>query len=95
MTKIVINNNEFDVLSFNRNTYVNEDQVFSNASIIFAANDTPVSNLHALVGNSITSLKLKKNDEIIYDAGEINATITSLNESLMGDEININANIEF
>lgn len=96
MTKILLNNKELEVISFNRNTSTTENGIFGNAFISLVPGGMNATIIHQLIKEpNITSLVLIKDDEVIYNAGEINATITSINETLTEDGMNLIVNIDF
>lgn len=93
MAKIYLNNSYFTVNTFNRNTSFNGDGVTSYAYVNLGG-DT--SGLHTLGNTEITSLLIKKDDgTTIYDAGEISAHISTIDESLTEDRMNVNVNLQF
>lgn len=95
MIKIVLNNEEFEISAFNRNTYISDGNVISRAYVTLANTANAVSDVHALAAATITSLLIKNEEETIYNAGTINAHISSIDESLVGTAINVGLNIEF
>ena len=95
MNKIVLNNVEIPIDSFSRNTSLSDGVVYSNA-MVSINNDMDYSDeLQDLIKAPITSLKLKVDDEIVYNLENINAQITSINENLYANGMNINLNIIF
>lgn len=95
MTKLILNDKEFEVISFNRSTYLNDNELVSNASALLVSTEECITNIHSIFDTHITTIKIKKDNEIIYNAGTIDASITVINESLMGEEVNISINIDF
>lgn len=93
MNTIKFNNTEFELESYNRNTYFNGETVSSNAGCgIIAANATEID---ALAESTITSLQIYHDNELIYDLQNIEAHVSSISEYLNTDRINITINIEF
>lgn len=96
MAKLILNESQFEIANFNRNTYNDGERINSTASITLSATDAAASSIHGLVGEDISTFIIKKDDgEEIYNAGSINAKITSVVETLMTDEIYINVNVDF
>ena len=95
MIEIILNNAHFGINSFSRNTYFNGNTIESNAYFDVTNFSDAVATIHSLVDVPITTLLIKKGDQTIYDAGEINARITNLNESLSGEQMLSNVNIRF
>jgi len=96
MYTIFLNETFFTINNFSRNTYFQDDGTFTSNGY-FNLNNTNdvVASLHALAQDSITSLVIKRGENTIYDAGEIDAKIQSIDENLNMDEVNINVNIKF
>lgn len=93
MTTIILNNNEFELVSFNRNTSFYENNISSTANC-----DILVSNaaaLQALINTTITTLKIKYENEIIYNLTDISAKIVTMNEYLNTDHISTNLGLTF
>lgn len=95
MIKIILNNEEFEISAFNRNTYISDGNIISRAYVTLADTANLTSDVHSLASIRLTSLIIKNGEDIIYDAGTINAHIASIDESLVGTAINIGLNIEF
>lgn len=93
MKQILLNNLQFNLISFNRNTNLNNENISSNAYFTLVGN---AGNVHSLWQTPITSLIIKNSDdEVIYDAGEIDAYLNSIDEVLNEETMNINVNILF
>ena len=93
MNIIKFNNTEFELESYNRNTYFNGETISSSAGCgIIAANITEID---ALAESTITSLQIYHDNELIYDLQNIDAHVSSVSEYLNTDRINITINIEF
>lgn len=96
MYTLILNETNFQINSFGRNTYFQEDGSYtSNGYMNFVNSNNLAATLHALAQEPITSLIIKLNNEVVYNAGEINARIQSIDENLNGDTMNINLNIQF
>lgn len=96
MVKLVFNtNNEFNVTAFNRNTTFNGEEISSSAYCNITYTSENSATLHELALSPITSIQIKKDNEVIYDAGNITARITYIDETLNTDFIAINLNLQF
>ena len=93
MNVIKFNNTSFEVESYNKNTYFNGETVNSNANCTIKANDMTVVN--ALAEETITSIEIRHDGEVIYTLSNINAKIESINEYLSGDRMNVSINLTF
>lgn len=94
MNKILINELELDVESYNKNTYLSEGgRIDSNANFSVTTDD--VAALNAYMTQNITSLKIKHDGEIIYNLENISAHISSIQEYLSDNRINISVNLIF
>lgn len=93
MTKIILNNVEFQLEAYNRNTYFNGNTMSSNASISIGQGD--IDALCTLGKTIITSLEIQINDETIYTLNNIHAKINELNEYFNGERISTNMSLTF
>ena len=86
-TSIKLNNNyTFAIDSFSRNTSVQDGKLVSNAYVIMKNPVTEdIETLRGLALYAITSLKLIYEEEEIYELSDLDAHITSIDESL-GDD---------
>lgn len=94
MTKIYLNNNEFEITNYNRYTNIVDNKLNSYADVQFSE-VSDYQTLLSLVGVELTSIRIKVNDVTIYDLSMINANITRVNENLYNDKMNISAQIVF
>ena len=94
MNKIYLDDNEYNVTGFSRYTQMNGDQINSYADVQFA-DVTDYSALSALVGQTITSIRIKSNDITIYNLNNILAKVSRINENMYNDKMNISAQILF
>ena len=79
MNTIKLNNTEFTVSSYSRTTNFSGEGLNSYA---YAMIDVPdAAALNAIAAEPVTSLQIFHNDTLIYDLGEINAHIDSINDS--------------
>jgi len=93
MNTIKFNNTEFQVESYSKNTYLSEGHIISNASCSVIVSDIAV--LNALMQDTITSIQIKYNDDVIYNLQDISAHIDNISEYLNVDRMNINVNLTF
>ena len=92
MNKIILNNAEFEVVSYNRNTYLSDGTIRSNASANIKAD---IAEVNALLNTTITSLEITHDGTSIYHLTNLNAKMESMNEYLNGDTIDISINLTF
>lgn len=93
MNTIKLNNSEFEITGFNRNTYFQDGTVSSTAICDIRLSD--ISVLQALAAVTITSLQIKHNNDIIYNLADISARITNIGEYLNTDCINTTIGLTF
>ncbi len=93
MNTIKFNNTEFELESYNRNTYFGGENMTSNASCGIIT--TNIASINSLAESTITSLQIYHNEQLIYDLQNINAKIDSISEYLNTDRINITLNVTF
>ena len=93
MTTLKLNNTEFELAAFTRNTSFYENSIVSTASCDIKVSDTDL--LEALTDIQITSLQIKYNDEVIYTLNDISAHLNSIGEYLNTDHISANLNLTF
>lgn len=92
MNKIKFNDVEFEVESYSKNTYFN-NELSSNGNCSIITDDMDA--LNALANVPITSLQILHDGEVIYNLHDINAKIDNINEYLSGDRMSINVNLIF
>lgn len=95
MTKIVFNNNEneaVEISGFNRNTSFSEDNTISNA-YVNAIGGVAILQKYGI--ETITSIKIYNDEEVIYELDNLNAKISNIDEYLNNEQITVNANILF
>lgn len=97
MAKIILNDKEFTFTTYNRNTSFFETGMSSSGSIYNLKSEDATSILEDLAETTITYLAIINNEETIYELENINAKITSIDESY--NEIDgiviINVNLVF
>ena len=93
MVKIKLNEEEFEITSFNKLTYFYEDGIKSNGNCnIKAYDEETIADLSQEV---ITTLKIYKDNELIYNLENINAHIEYVNETLVNDDMTTTLNLTF
>ena len=93
MNVIKLNNTEYPVTSYNRTTNFFDGNITSNGYISIQTNDT--STLNTIAESPITSIQIYHENTKIYDTGEINAHIDSINEVMGEDQMYVNVNMTF
>lgn len=84
-----------ELISFNRNTSFENGTMNSYAYMTIVPTATTAANLTAYGLNGITHLLIKDGNDPIYTLTNINANLTSFDESLNGNEMNCSMNIRF
>lgn len=95
MTIIALNSEEFEFSYYSRNTYFNNSEISSNASISGLKGNDIANTLTALAQDTITTIQIKKDNVVIYSLDNISAKIQSFEESYDGYNFNVNLNINF
>lgn len=96
MAKIILNSTEFDFDGYNRNTYFSDDSINSTAYISNLRCQDLANVLTTLTEEPITSIEIEVDDEPIYTLSNINARVSSMDESFNGvDKVNTNLNLQF
>ena len=93
MNTIKFNDTEFQVENYSKNTYLSDGHISSNANCSVIVSDITV--LNALMLDTITSIQIKYNDDVIYDLHDISAHIDNISEYLNVDRMNISVNLTF
>ena len=93
MNTIKLNNTEIPVTNYSKTTTFSEDTINSYAYTMVNASD--MAALEALAATPITSLQIYHDGTLVYDLGEINARIDSINDSLSDDRVYTNINMTF
>ena len=93
MNKIKLNNTEFEITSYTRNTSFGGDTISMTAycDVASAAN----VDVYALGQDTITSIQIYHDDTLIYDLQDISAHIDSSSEYLNVDHMSLNIIITF
>ena len=96
MAKIILNEQEFDFDGYSRNTYFNDNTISSTGYIGNIQGANAANALAELGEDTITSISIKVDEDIIYNLTDIDARITSIDESFNGvDRVNTNINLQF
>lgn len=93
MNTIKFNNHTYEVLSFNKNTYFNEGQINSSANCQIKT--TNVTSLYVLADETIETLQIYHDNELIYDLSNLSGKLSSIDEYLAEDRVNITLNCSF
>lgn len=93
MTKIKLNNFEYQIDSYSRNTSIMDGNITSTAYMSLVNGDAV--SLNNLFGVTITSIDITVDGNKIYELVDINAKVDSINEFLSGDRMGYNMNISF
>ena len=93
MNKIKLNNTEFEIENYNKNTYFNDGNITSNANCTIIVSD--MATLNALASDPITSIQIYHDDNLIYNLANIDAEIENITEWLNFDKMSIGINIKF
>lgn len=93
MNVIKFNNTEFPVTSYSKTTNFSNDIITSNAYAGIQVTD--MTTLNALAETTITSIQIFHENVKIYDTGEIDAHIDSINESMGEDQMYVSVNLTF
>ena len=93
MNKIKFNNVELTLVGYSRTTYFNGENISSNGSCNVITDD--ITELNELAQDTITSLQIYSDNELIYNLQDINAKIDNINEYLDEDHISISISLTF
>lgn len=93
MNTIKFNETTFPVESYNRNTYLSDGHIHGDGNCTVVANN--LGTLTDLMDDTITVIQIYHDNELIYTADNLNANISSINEYLSDDRINISLNLRF
>ena len=96
MNTIKLNNNEYEISSYSKNTSFYNDTPSSTAYFtIIANNSNVIDGVNALANTTITSLEITYDGDVIYSLSNISAKIESINETLNTSRMDVNVNIKF
>lgn len=93
MNTIKLNNTTCEVISFNKNTTFNNGQIYSSGNASIRIDD--IGALQELGLTEIETIQIFHNDERIYNLTNAGGRITSIDEYLTENLMNINVNFSF
>lgn len=93
MNKIKINNVEFEVEGYNKNTYFNGGTVTSNGNMTIKVSD--MTTLNELAEDTIDTIQIYHDSELVYNLQDADAKIDSINEYFNGERMNVSVNFIF
>ena len=93
MNVIKLNNKEFEVESYTKNTNFTGDTITSNGYCSFK--NVNIEDLNELAETTITTIEILHDNVSIYKIENLNAKISDINESLGEDRMFININFIF
>ena len=93
MNTIKFNNHSYEVLNFNKNTYFSAEQINSSANCQIKTSD--ITSLYELATETIETLQIYHDNELIYDLSNLSGRLSSIDEYLADDRINITLNCSF
>ena len=93
MNTIKFNDTSFEVESYNKNTSFMGETISSSASCTINTNN--IESLNALAQDSITSIQILHNNDLIYNLADIDAKIDNISEYLNGDRMGVSVNLTF
>lgn len=93
MNKIKFNTTEFEIESYNKTTNFSPEGISSNAYCSIYTND--INAVNALAENTISTIQIYSDQNLIYNLQDANAKIDSINEYLTGNRMGININLTF
>ena len=91
MTTILINDKSFELFAFNRRTTYNEEKA---STIDITINSNNNDELFAIDTNLITVLKIIKDNEIVFDIGEMTGKLNTISEIFDGEKIKTDVTIQ-
>lgn len=98
MLKLILNeqaDKALELTGFDRNTSFYENSATSTAYCSVMNAGTAITYLQEVGLSSITHLQINKDDEPIYVLEDQDAHITTINENLSEEQVNISFNIDF
>ena len=85
MVKIKLNNEEFQIISFTKTTYLSASAATDNGNCELINPD--VEKLKQLAETPVTSLQIYSDDKLIYELQDTNIQLDYINELLVDDHI--------
>lgn len=93
MNIIKFNNVEFEVIGYNKSTYFSENAITSTANCQIIVIDMSI--LNDLTDETITSIQILHDGNIIYNLSDISAHIDNISEYLNVDKMDISVVLRF
>ena len=93
MNKIKFNNTEFEVGSYSKTTNFSDGTIHSTAYCSLITNN--IAELQALGLETITSIEISHDNEVIYELNNLTAKINDISEYLNGNTIDVSLNLVF
>lgn len=93
MNKIILNEEEFILENFNKNTSYNNGVIISTGFAAIITED--ITTVKALAAKPITKIQVYHDDQLIYNLVNTNAHVDSISEFLANDHMSININMTF
>ena len=93
MNIIKLNNVELEVESYNKSTYFSGTTVTSNGNC--AVKTSNATAINQLAADTINTIQIYHNNELVYDLQNANAKIDTINEYFTGERMNIGINFSF
>lgn len=87
------NNNTFEVLSYNKNTYFSDGVITSSGTCNLKVTNADV--LNALYDITINDIEILHNNVSIYHLENISCRVVSISEFLNDDHMDINVSLVF
>lgn len=87
----------FTLKSYSRSTSFDNTNHNMNSVAYFDIENTTgaIAQLQSVGANGVTNILIKHDGENIYNLTNLNANITSINENLFEDNVNINVTVNF
>ena len=93
MNIIKINNIEFEVEGYNKNTYFSGGTVTSNGNMTIRVSD--MTTLNELAEDTIDTIQIYHDNEQVYNLQDADAKIDSINEYFNGERMSVSVNFIF
>lgn len=89
---IKLNNNTYEVLAFNKNVSFQNDSIYGSGTCSLSTSDA--TSLNELAQSEIELIEIYHDNTLIYSSNSV-GKITSINEYLAENRVEINLNISF
>ena len=93
MNTIKLNNETFEVLSFNKNTNFTGETIVGSGNI--SVKTSNLTALRSLGISTIDTIQIYHDDTLIYNLTDANGKITSIDEYLSENTVNISLSLQF